>query len=76
MKQSWLKFFTRKIDMRDMLNAGSILMMILMVIIFFAGCETRKKDHADANSPLREPDTGHEIHGEVGVMYGQGMSRR
>jgi hypothetical protein len=43
---------------------------IFLATIFFAGCETTKKDEADTNTVIREPDKSHEIHGEVGAMYG------
>jgi hypothetical protein len=40
-----------------------------------AGCETSKPQASDANSLIQEPASGHEIHGEIGAMYGQSASR-
>ncbi len=68
-------FLVRKIDMVDLLRVGAVLMTMLMVITFFAGCQTRKND-ADSNSIIREGPSGREVHGEVGATYGQGTSRR
>jgi hypothetical protein len=59
----------------EMLRGSSILITILMAIVFFASCETTKKDQADANTVIREPDKGHEVHGEVGAMYGSSLGR-
>jgi hypothetical protein len=64
----------RKIDIVELARATVILLAILMTIIFFAGCQT-KKEQADSNSVLREGPSDHEIHGEVGAMYDQGASR-
>jgi hypothetical protein len=51
-------------------------LMALLCAGFFASCETTKKDQADANAVIREPDKDHEIHGEVGAMYGSNLGRR
>jgi hypothetical protein len=41
-----------------------------------AGCETSKPQaQSEANSLIQEPASGHEIHGEIGAMYGQSASR-
>ena len=50
--------------------------MAVLCAGFFAGCETTKKDQADANAVISEPDKGHEVHGEVGAMYGSNLGRR
>jgi hypothetical protein len=50
--------------------------MAVLCTGFFAGCETTKKDQADASTVIREPDKSHEIHGEVGAMYGSNLGRR
>ena len=52
------------------------LLVAVLCAGFFASCETTKKDQADANAVIREPDKDHEIHGEVGAMYGSGLGRR
>ncbi len=33
-------------------------------------CATKQTAQVDPNSVIREPESDHEIHGEVGVMYG------
>ena len=71
MKRRLLGLLFCKIDMADVLRASSILAIILMVITFFAACETAKNDRTtDSSSVIREPESGHEVHGEVGAMYG------
>jgi hypothetical protein len=50
--------------------------MAVLCAGFFAGCDTTKRDQADANAVIREPDKDHEIHGEVGAMYGSNLGRR
>jgi hypothetical protein len=36
-----------------------------------SGCaDTKQAAQADSNSILRKPESDHEVHGEVGVMYG------
>jgi hypothetical protein len=35
-----------------------------------SGCATKQTAQADPNSIIREPESNHEIHGEVGMMYG------
>jgi len=36
-----------------------------------SGCaDTKQAAHADSNSVLRQQESDHEVHGEVGVMYG------
>lgn len=76
MKRIRFRFPIGHLGVAEMLRGSSILITVLMAIIFFASCETTKKDQADANAVIREPDKGHEIHGEVGVMYGSSLSRR
>lgn len=68
-------FLSREIDMLDVLRISALLSIILMVITFFAACAA-KNEQADSNSIVRESDKGREIHGEVGAIYGQGISRR
>jgi hypothetical protein len=36
-----------------------------------SGCaDTKQAAQADSNSVLRQKESDHEVHGEVGVMYG------
>jgi hypothetical protein len=48
-----------------------VLLIALLFIGFLAGCaNTNSSAQADPNSIIREPENSHEVHGEVGVMYG------
>ena len=47
-------------------------LVVFLAVACLTGCETTKKDQADAHSIIREPDKSGETHGEVGVMYGSG----
>jgi hypothetical protein len=76
MKRIRLGFPIGHPGLAGMLRGSSILITILMAIVFFASCETTKRDQADANAVIREPDKGHEVHGEVGAMYGSSLGRR
>jgi hypothetical protein len=41
-----------------------------------AGCETSKRQaQSDPNAIIQEPASDHEIHGEIGAMYGHSASR-
>jgi len=60
----------RKIDITNVLRLGSVLVVLVMVVTFFTCCETTNKEQADSNSIIRTTDSGHEVHGEVGAMYG------
>ncbi len=75
MKSREIIRLTRKIDMLNSLRFYSVVCVIALVIVFFSACAT-KSDEADSNSIIREGPSGHEVHGEVGAMYGQGTSRR
>jgi hypothetical protein len=35
-----------------------------------SGCATKQAAQSDPNFIIREPESRHEVHGEVGVMYG------
>lgn len=71
MKSHRLAFPKCALAFIKVIQGSSVLMVVLMTIAFFAGCEnTRSKNQADQNSILKEPDKGHEVHGEVGAMYG------
>ena len=60
----------RKIDITNVLRLGSVLVVLVMVVTFFTCCETTNNEQADSNSIIRKTDSGHEVHGEVGAMYG------
>ncbi len=75
MQSGLVSSLTRKIDMLDVIRISAVLSFIFMVITFFAAC-AEKREQADSSSILREGPSGHEVHGEVGAMYGQGISRR
>ena len=39
--------------------------------LLLSGCaDTKQATQADSNSVLREQESDHEVHGEVGVLYG------
>jgi hypothetical protein len=39
--------------------------------LFLSSCaNTEQTAHSDSDSILREPESDHKIHGEVGAMYG------
>jgi hypothetical protein len=66
---------TRETGIGKMLPSLLFVMAILCAG-FFVGCETTKKNQADANAVIREPDKATEIHGEVGAMYGSSSLSR
>jgi len=46
--------------------------IFILVWLLFSGCaETKQAAHADSDSILQKSESEHEVHGEVGVMYGQ-----
>jgi hypothetical protein len=71
MKRSRWRFRLRSIDVVESLRASALLLTILMAIAFFAGCESSEPKQANENSIIKEPDKGHEVHGEVGAVYGR-----
>jgi len=52
------------------------MLIRLVALVFFCfsllpGCaNTKQAEQADSKSILRKADSGQEIHGEVGVIYG------
>ena len=45
--------------------------IFISVWSLLSGCaDTKQPAQADSNSILGEPESDHEVHGEVGVMYG------
>jgi hypothetical protein len=65
-----LRLIFSKIDIAHVLRFGSVLAVILMVIVFFTCCETTRNEQADTNSMIQKTESDHEVHGEVGAMYG------
>jgi hypothetical protein len=47
-----------------------------MVLSGIVGCANKPKNQADNNSIIQKQPENHEIHGEVGAMYGTGGGRR
>jgi hypothetical protein len=59
----------KKIEMENVLARAFVIFISLWSLL--SGCaSTRQAAQADSNSSLREPESDHEAHGEVGVMYG------
>ena len=57
------------------IEMGNVLARAFVIFIsawsFLPGCaDTKQFAQADSNSILRKSDSDHEVHGEVGVMYG------
>ena len=67
---SRLRLLVRKIDIVNLCRIACVVVTILMVIVFFAGCATSQTSQADSNSTMQKADSSREVHGEVGVMYG------
>jgi hypothetical protein len=61
---------------RDLQDRHSKMPVRLFVILIaswsvLSGCaDTKQAAQADSNSVLRQEESDHEVHGEVGVMYG------
>ena len=51
-----------------------MLIRVLVILIaawsLLSGCGQKQAAQADSNSILHEPESDHEVHGEVGAMYG------
>ena len=48
-----------------------MLLAISIAMAFFTGCESSKSaSQTGDNTILREPESGRQIHGEVGAVYG------
>lgn len=61
---------------------GKMLRAFLVVVAvscleFLSGCATSKsKSQASDDNVIREPARGSDVHGEVGIMFGNNLSRR
>jgi hypothetical protein len=54
---------------------GNVLVRAFVILVsvgsLLSGCaDTNQSTQADPDSILRKPESDHEVHGEVGVMYG------
>jgi len=46
-------------------------LIALLSIVLLAGCTIQKQtQQSDPSSIIRESENSHDIHGEIGVMYG------
>ncbi len=55
----------------EMLARVFVPLMALLSAALLAGCANQKQvQQSDSSSVIREPENSHEVHGEVGVMYG------
>jgi uncharacterized lipoprotein YajG len=56
------------------MDIRNVLARVLVILIaswsLLSGCAETKQAQADSNPLLRQPESEHEVHGEVGVMYG------
>jgi hypothetical protein len=44
--------------------------ILIAACSLLSGCADTKQAQADSDSILQKPESDHEVHGEVGVMYG------
>jgi len=59
----------KKIEMAAVLARAFVIFISVWSLL--SGCaDTKQAAQSDSNSLLRTPDSDHEAHGEVGVMYG------
>jgi hypothetical protein len=50
---------------------GRAFVILIAFWSVLSGCaETKQAGQSDSNSVLRQQETDHQVHGEVGVMYG------
>jgi len=61
----------KKIEMGNVL-ARPFVIFISAWSLLSACADTKQSAQADSNSILRKSESDHEVHGEVGVMYGHG----
>ncbi|HZR05323.1 MAG TPA: hypothetical protein VFA61_05805 [Candidatus Udaeobacter sp.] len=60
---------TQKIETENVLARTFVI--LISVCSLLSGCaDTKQTTQGDPDSVLRKPDSDHEVHGEVGVMYG------
>jgi hypothetical protein len=62
---------TRCLQDRHNKMLARVLVTTIASWLLLSGCaDTKQAAQADSNSMLREPESDHEVHGEVGAMYG------
>jgi hypothetical protein len=62
---------TGRLQDRDNNMFAPLLVILIASWSLFSGCaNTKQAAHADSDSILQKPESDHEVHGEVGVMYG------
>jgi len=72
---AWISWSPLQIDLRmTKIEMGTVLARGFVIFIsvwsFLSGCaDTKQTAQADSNSLLQKPESDHEVHGEVGVMY-------
>jgi len=74
--RAWINWSPLQIDLRmTKIEMGTVLARAFVIFIsvwsLLSGCaDTKQAAQSDSNSLLRTLDSDHEVHGEVGVMYG------
>jgi hypothetical protein len=53
----------------------TILVVFSSLTLLLSCANTKQTAQADSKSIIRQPESDHETHGEVGVMYGARASR-
>jgi len=70
-QRSWRQVDLRikKIEMGNALARACVIFISVWPLL--SGCaDTKQATQADSNPILRKSESDHEVHGEVGVMYG------
>ena len=62
--------FDLHIEKTEMAKVLVRALVTLISVSLLSGCADTKQTEANSNSILQKPETDHEVHGEVGVMYG------
>jgi hypothetical protein len=61
----------KKIEMGHVLTRAFVIFISVWSLL--SGCaDTKQGAQADSDSILQKPESDHEVHGEVGAMYGHG----
>ena len=62
----------KKIEIGNVLARAFVIFISVWSLL--SGCaDTKQAAQADPNTLLREPESDHEVHGEVGAMYGHSL---
>jgi hypothetical protein len=69
-------FASKKVRPGAVSSRGFILLAFVGLVLC-AGCQSTRPtaDSKSSGVMQKQPDNSRDIHGEVGMMYGQGMSR-